>query len=81
MSDSHTRPGTVLGGTDQSAEDMYYGADIRGYSLASHGDVGEVGVIDVNAETGQMSISPQLVAEVSARAEGIATRFSDQTAG
>ena len=50
-------------------------------SLASHGDVGEVGVIDVNAETGQMSISPQLVAEVSARAEGLAARFSDQTGG
>jgi hypothetical protein len=50
-------------------------------SLASHGDVGEVGVIDVNAETGQMNISPLLVNEVSARAEDLAARFASQTAG
>lgn len=49
-------------------------------SLPSQGDIGEVGVIDVNAETGQMNISPQLVAEVSGRAEGLAARFSNQTA-
>jgi hypothetical protein len=48
-------------------------------SLTSHGDVGEVGAIDVNAETGQMYTSPQLIAEVNARAEGLATRFSSKT--
>lgn len=49
-------------------------------SLTSHGDVGDVGMIDVNAETGQMLISPNLVAEVSARAEGLAARYSSETA-
>lgn len=48
-------------------------------SLTSHGDVGDVGAIDVNAETGQMLISPHLVAEVTARAEGLATRYSSET--
>lgn len=49
-------------------------------SLTSHGDVGDVGMIDVNAETGQMLISPNLVAEVSARAEGLAAHYSPETA-
>jgi len=48
-------------------------------SLTSKGDVGEVGAIDVNAETGQLYTSPQLIAEVSARAEGLAARFTPQT--
>jgi hypothetical protein len=41
-------------------------------SLTSQGDVGEVGTIDVNVETGQMHVSPQLIAEINARAEGLA---------
>jgi hypothetical protein len=41
-------------------------------SLASRGDVGEVGAIDVNVETGQMHVTPQLIAEINACAEGLA---------
>jgi hypothetical protein len=41
-------------------------------SLTSQGDVGEVGTIDVDVETGRMHITPQLVAEINARAEGLA---------
>jgi hypothetical protein len=41
-------------------------------SLTSRGDVGEVGVIDVDVETGQMHVTPQLTAEITARAEGLA---------
>lgn len=48
-------------------------------SLASQGDIGDVGAIDVNAQTGQMYTSPQLIDEVSARAEGLAARFTPET--
>jgi len=41
-------------------------------SLTSRGDVGEVGAIDVDVETGQMHVTPQLIAEINARAEGLA---------
>jgi hypothetical protein len=41
-------------------------------SLTSKGDVGEVGKIDVDVETGQMYITPQLVTEINAHAEGLA---------
>jgi hypothetical protein len=41
-------------------------------SLTSKGDVGEVGAIDVDVETGQIHVTPQLVAEINARAEGLA---------
>jgi hypothetical protein len=41
-------------------------------SLTSQGDVGEVGTIDVDVETGQMHITPQLMTEINARAEGLA---------
>lgn len=50
-------------------------------SLTAHGDVGEVGAIDLNAETGQLYTSPQLIAEVNARAEGLAARFASETEG
>ena len=40
-------------------------------SLASRGDVGEVGAIEVDVETGQMNVSPQLIQEINARAEGL----------
>ncbi len=43
-------------------------------SLTSRGDVGEVGAIDVDVETGQMNVSPQLIQEIDARAEGLAAR-------
>ncbi len=41
-------------------------------SLTSRGDVGEVGTIDVDVETGQMYISYQQIREIEARAEGLA---------
>ena len=41
-------------------------------SLPSQGDVGEVGVIDVDIETGQMHITPQLIQELESRAEFLA---------
>ncbi|MEW5986020.1 MAG: hypothetical protein AB1791_05250 [Chloroflexota bacterium] len=41
-------------------------------SLTSRGDVGEVGAIDVDVETGQMRITPQLMAEINTRAETLA---------
>jgi hypothetical protein len=50
-------------------------------SLTSRGDIGDVGAIDVNAETGQMYTSPQLIDEVNARAEGLVTRFASETEG
>lgn len=43
-------------------------------SLTARGDVGEVGAIDVDVETGQMNVSPQLILEINARAEGLAAR-------
>ena len=50
-------------------------------SLASRGNVGEVGTIDVNAQTGQLTTTPQLIAEVTARAEGLAARFASEATG
>ena len=41
-------------------------------SLTSRGDVGEVGAIDVDVQTGHLHVSPQLIAEINARAEGLA---------
>jgi hypothetical protein len=41
-------------------------------SLTSRGDVGEVGTIDIDVETGQLHVTPQLIAEINARAEGLA---------
>jgi len=41
-------------------------------SLTSRGDVGEVGAIDVDVETGQMHVTPQLIAEINVRAESLA---------
>ena len=41
-------------------------------SLTSRGDVGEVGTIDVDVETGQMLVTPQMLEEINARAEGLA---------
>jgi hypothetical protein len=41
-------------------------------SLTSRGDVGEVGAIEVDVETGQLHVTPQLITEINARAEGLA---------
>jgi hypothetical protein len=38
-------------------------------SLTSCGDVGEVGAIEVDVETGQMQTSPELLVEINERAE------------
>ncbi len=50
-------------------------------SQTSRGDVGEVGAIEVDVETGQLHVTPQLIAEINARAEGLALRTSSATAG
>ncbi len=41
-------------------------------SLTSRGDIGEVGAIDVDVETGQFHITPQLIVEIDNRAKGFA---------
>ena len=41
-------------------------------SLTSRGDVGEVGAIEVDVETGQLHVTPQLIMEINSRAEGLA---------
>jgi len=41
-------------------------------SLTSRGDVGEVGTIDVDVETGQLHVTPHLIAEINTRAENLA---------
>lgn len=41
-------------------------------SMKSRGDVGEVGLIDVDVETGQMQVTPKLISEMTARAESLA---------
>lgn len=49
-------------------------------SLTSRGDIGQVGQIDVDVETGQMLVSPQLVLEIETRAAALAARSSSPTA-
>jgi hypothetical protein len=49
-------------------------------SLTSRGDVGEVGAIDVDVETGQMRVTPQLIAEINVHAEGLALSAASTTA-
>jgi hypothetical protein len=41
--------------------------------LPGRGDLGDVGVIDVDVETGQLYIVPQLLSEIEQRAEAIST--------
>jgi hypothetical protein len=41
-------------------------------TLTSRGDIGEVGGLDVDAQTGQLHVTPQIIAEINARAEGLA---------
>lgn len=40
------------------------------------GDRGEVGTIDVDVETGQLQLTPNLIQEIEHRAEYLATRSS-----
>jgi hypothetical protein len=42
-------------------------------SLPPEGDRGEVGAIDVDVETGQLQITPELIKEIQHRAEYLAT--------
>ena len=42
-------------------------------SLKSRGDVGEVGTIDVDVETGQMRVDHKVIEEIDARAEALAS--------
>lgn len=42
--------------------------------LTSHGKVGQVGEIDVDAQTGQLLITQSLVEELKTRAENLVTR-------
>lgn len=44
------------------------------------GDVGQVGVVDVDVETGQMAVSPVQIAEIQERAEKIAHHTTLPTA-
>lgn len=48
-------------------------------SLTSVGDVGEVGAIDVDVESGQVHVSPQQITEIEARAQGLANRPPSKT--
>ncbi len=50
-------------------------------SLTSRGDVGEVGAIDVDVETGQLHVTPQLIAEINIRAEGLARSTAPTATG
>lgn len=45
-------------------------------SLPPEGDRGEVGAIDVDVETGQLQITPELIKEIEDRAEYLATHSS-----
>jgi hypothetical protein len=45
-------------------------------SMPPTGDRGEVGTIDVDVETGQLQLTPNLILEIERRAEYLATRSS-----
>lgn len=49
-------------------------------SQTSRGDVGQVGHIDVDVETGQLLVTPDLVSEIETRATAIVERSSSPTA-
>jgi hypothetical protein len=44
-------------------------------SQTSKGDIGEVGSIDVDVETGQLLLSPKQLSEIEARAENLISRY------
>jgi hypothetical protein len=43
-------------------------------SLPPKGDIGKVGEIDVDVETGQLSLSPTLISDIESHAEYLASR-------
>lgn len=49
-------------------------------SMPPTGDRGEVGAIDVDVETGQLQITPELIKEIEDRAEYLATHSTPTTA-
>lgn len=53
------------------AERIYWRVPVI-FSLASRGDVGDVGSIDVDIETGQIHVSPEIIRDIRNRAEGLA---------
>jgi hypothetical protein len=50
-------------------------------SQASRGDIGQVGQIDVDVETGQLLVTPQLVSEIETRAAALVAYSTAPTAG
>lgn len=60
------------------AERLYWRVPII-LSLTSQGEVGQVGTLDVDVETGQLHVTPQHIAEINARAKGL-TLSSSPTA-
>lgn len=64
-------PGLVV------ADSIYWRVPVI-LSTVSRGDIGEVGAINVNAQTGQLVAAPQLIAEVTARAEGLVAHFASE---
>ena len=43
-------------------------------TLSGHGNVGSVGTIDMDVETGQLHVTPELIAEIQQRATDLAAR-------
>ncbi len=43
-------------------------------TFPGHGNVGSVGAIDVDVETGQLHVTPELIAEIQQRASDLAAR-------
>jgi hypothetical protein len=46
----------------------------------SIGDVGQAGLIDVDAESGQLLVTPKLITEIEARAEDLINRTASSSA-
>lgn len=49
-------------------------------TFPSHGSLGEVGSIDVDVETGELSFADQSLEEIQRRAHDLAARFAPETA-
>lgn len=49
-------------------------------TLPAFGDVGEVGCIQVNTQTGQIDMSPSLLTQLNDKADALAHRFTSSTA-
>ena len=49
-------------------------------SQTSRGDVGEIGTIDVDVETGQLHVTPQLIAEMNTHAQRLVLSTASSSA-